>query len=32
MERHTTLNDAVMEVPEDENIKAYTTRVESGIV
>lgn len=32
MERYTTAHDTVVEVPENENIKAYTTRVESGHV
>lgn len=30
MERYTTAHDIVVEAPENENIKAYTTRVESG--
>lgn len=30
MEGYTTSHDVVVEVPENENIKAYTTRVESG--
>lgn len=32
MERYTTAHDIVVEAPENENIKAYTTRVESGHV
>lgn len=32
MGKHTTLNNTVMEVSGGENIKAYTTRVESEII